>query len=230
MPIKNPDRIDVVKFMRANNIPNHTGVTQDNRHLYLCKSIEILASDGRLKPFHITGKKPHIFITQSLTDRYVGEGITPKGFVSYDKFSESKRKVIYNTMKNEGFKPDVFKRRGDFRFDELYHHQLPRSHFEGKYTGFNEQLKRKDYQITSIDLARHLYAVYYLERSILKEGFKKNKPVLLRLFWDDSGKWRLDLQGGNHRLQAMRNLMFRGKISKKTKIPVLIVSAYTLIW
>jgi hypothetical protein len=67
------------------------------------------------------------------------------------------------------------------------------------------------------DKERGLNNVIRLENLIKENGFDGNSPILLSA-WTDN---RIVLDGGHHRVQALRNLINEGFLSREFKIPAI---------
>lgn len=67
------------------------------------------------------------------------------------------------------------------------------------------------------DIVARMEVVYGMERTILKDGFDPSNPVLIEARKDRS---YFKLVGGNHRIQAARNLVKAGLLSMDVAVPV----------
>jgi hypothetical protein len=97
----------------------------------------------------------------------------------------------------------------------LYHYQLPSSNVEYVYKKAKQEM-RQGYPLPHIV---DIYAVKYLEDSILERGLLKSKPITLEL--SSIYHCNFHVNGGHHRLQAFYNLIDQGKIPRRTKMPCL---------
>ncbi len=61
--------------------------------------------------------------------------------------------------------------------------------------------------------------IVQLEASIKSSGYNVRYPVLIEVHPLTSGDLELRLRGGNHRVQAVRNLIMQGHLSPRFKIP-----------
>lgn len=68
---------------------------------------------------------------------------------------------------------------------------------------------------------KHYNIIVGLEKAILKDGFSKDAPVLVGCLRPNEDTGRIGLNGGNHRVQAVRNLIKAGKLPEGFKIPAI---------
>ncbi len=71
------------------------------------------------------------------------------------------------------------------------------------------------------DYLWHIRKVEDIENSIIEKGFESEHPLLL--YYMKEPYPSIALTGGNHRLQAVRNLISKGKLPKSTKVPAIFI-------
>jgi hypothetical protein len=129
---------------------------------------------------------------------------------------EFNKMIIKNALKKEYLK---VKPNNMFDVKMLLSKELPSSAHNAVY---NKQTALLFPRYIEFDYLS-AYKIYLMEKSILKEGFKKDKPVLLQVSEvTRRGKISIESVGGNHRIQAFKNLVDKGKIPSTKKIPAVI--------
>lgn len=95
---------------------------------------------------------------------------------------------------------------------------LPKSYWENilSQTSYPENKKFTHEEIEG--LKRVIAKIRAIERDILSQGYRRFKPILVMYSHDQ----KILLDGGHHRLQAVRNLIQKKKLPIQYKIPCLV--------
>jgi hypothetical protein len=226
--IKMPNRptaIEVRSFLRSHKLPWASKVNSSNLDRAIARAMNILITEQKVKPFVKSGK--------SEWEPYKKEWCK---WFEYEELSKSRKEIVMHAMDKEAILHTHIRNDFEYCFVNLYHYQIPMSYHEHRYDRFVASLstharrtqtypdEKMNWQMENDALS--IYIVYKVEASILKRGFRRSKPILLEAHTDDPTKFFV--RGGNHRLQALRNLMDQGKIKKRFKIPCIISRADSL--
>ncbi len=125
---------------------------------------------------------------------------------SFNDYNNDKKSIIYNSFKSENRIHDI----DDYVyiFTNIAINKLPISYWEN-YLNYNIYSDNKIFNNDEIYSIQNIVKkIKLLEVNILKNGYNKNKPLLLRYFTDG----KIGVNGGHHRLQALRNLKRNKKI------------------
>jgi len=116
-------------------------------------------------------------------------------FKPFEDFSLKSQEIIKTQLLAEGEErvEDYL-----FQFLECYPDILPVSYWEEKEPGLKDIMR--------------------LEKVITEQGFDSKFPILLTA-WDEK---RVVVDGGHHRLQAVRNLINEAKLPKRFQVPCLL--------
>lgn len=144
------------------------------------------------------------------------------------------REMILKELISEGFTEPIERDEWTFSIGSFTLDELPSTHYERQASYFIDLYLNKDknarfwLQYSQGEMLEHLERIKALERSIFTEGIKK--PILLNALPpdDDTGP-RFDIGGGNHRVQAIKNLVGKEMMQPDVRIPA-ILSFNRYIW
>ncbi|MFX0102419.1 MAG: hypothetical protein ACFFCS_22830 [Candidatus Hodarchaeota archaeon] len=138
-------------------------------------------------------------------------------FRYFSTFNKDKRDLILKTLIEEGKEYEL----ADFvfKFKRLPIYKLPSSAWEDPI----EQAKKHNMDAMEFSVY-HFNKIRELEFSIL-EGYDKNKPILIEASIIHS-QFHYAVRGGNHRLQACRNLIDKDLLPRDFRIPSIIMMHY----
>ena len=138
-------------------------------------------------------------------------------FMPFEDLPSIKKKMVIQALKEENRINDL----GEyvFSFDHFSPNILPKSAWENilHRRAYPENVKFGQQEIESFK--RVIKKIKALEKKISINGYRKSKPMLIRYFPDG----RIVIDGGHHRLQAIRNLIHEKKLNPLIKIPCLIM-------
>jgi len=118
--------------------------------------------------------------------------------------------IIYHQLKKENMEPEIYLSK--FKIINISPDKLPRTVIEQEI--YYPYCKEEDY-------IWHLNKVEKIEKNIIEKGFESDHPLLL--YYMKKPYPSIALTGGNHRLQAIRNLIARGKLPKSFKVPAVFI-------
>jgi hypothetical protein len=138
-------------------------------------------------------------------------------FKSFEDLTLSKQSIVEKSLSTEKRIGDI--ERFVYWFTKISTNKLGISHWEDylRYVSFPEDKKFKQEEIESIK--KPIKKIKALEYEIYKKGYNKNKPIMLQYYPDGN---RVFINGGHHRLQAVRNLINNKKLPSNFNIPCLV--------
>jgi hypothetical protein len=131
--------------------------------------------------------------------------------VDWYRLNNVERSAAERALSSES---NIYDEREDYRycFLDLTVDEMPPSFWEQYYYEDDWEMK---------DVAYHIYKIYRLERSILHEGIHDGELIILKVLFADYGDM-IAIDGGNHRVQAIRNLVHYKDIPASTTIPCMV--------
>jgi hypothetical protein len=194
--------------MKKEGIKGYSNVTINNSQQAILNFVLEMVERGKIKPYNQTNGGKNSF--GSLCN-----------FGTFFKLTPKKKEIVGKALKGEG--EGLYFNRNNYLYclRNYKHFKLPRSAWDHLYDGI--KINWKDIRI-HYQYSRNMYKIYKLEESILKNGLKRDKPLLLRFYEkpEYTPSPHIDLVGGNHRLQAIRNLVRRKKLRRDTPIPCIV--------
>jgi len=169
-------------------------VTKYTKRHFLEVIVDELISTGKILPYY-----------QYREYRYKIE--IKYEFKKFDDLSRSNKEIVKNAIEKEPLLRGI----GVFKFVyslvKVNHSVLPSSIWADVY-----EVYMAGSRWNTIVLA--VYKIYVIERSIMKIGIKSGHPIIVQDFKNRRGEF-IEICGGNHRLQAIRNLIERGSIDDR---------------
>ena len=145
--------------------------------------------------------------------------VSPKKFKEFHQFPNHQQIIIMDTLKAEN--KEVFRDQFVYFFGSFNEKLLPSTYLENFYV-HRPTAEFKQYK-------REMHIVMRLMQKLLKEGYDQMKPILIKeSYWERFDDRRIVLDGGQHRLQAIREIIYNRipnnyEIIQGFKIPTLIM-------
>jgi len=135
----------------------------------------------------------------------------------FEDLTPIKKRIVVQAFKEEDRLNDL--EEYIFLFENMNTKVLPKSYWENILNQqiYPDNIKFNQQQIENFK--RVIKKIKTIENNIIKIGYKMNKPILIRYFEDE----KIGIDGGHHRLQAIRNLIQNKKLNPSAKIPCLII-------
>nr|BDI55131.1 MAG: hypothetical protein [uncultured archaeon] len=133
-----------------------------------------------------------------------------KNCKAFSLFLLKDQDIIYHQLKKENIEPEIYLSK--FKIINISPDKLPMTIIEQEI--YYPYCKERDY-------IWHLNKVEKIEKNIIEKGFESDHPLLL--YYMKEPYPSITLAGGNHRLQAIRNLISRGKLPKSFKVPAVFI-------
>lgn len=161
------------------------------------------AEEVSLQSFFQTGKE--LYTPNTLN-------ISADLFRNFSYFSPIEQKIISETLKSETSIIEESLNHFKFYLGSFTENQLPATYLEG---GIREGYYKKHEE----EFHAEVNHISWFMGQILKEGGIRN-PILIAESYDRS---IISIGGGSHRIQAIRELIYLGKLPKDFIIPTIII-------